>query len=86
MSSSKVSVIVRNISESLVFLKKGMQVVRVVFVSPVPPAELFPEMEVVLGTEGRWPSLSVIEQQKKLLENLNLDRLSNWTPTNAAAV
>ena len=28
--------------------------------------------------------LSVAEQQKKLLEKLNLDGLSNWTPWNAA--
>ena len=49
MSSSKVSVVVRNMSESLIFLKKGMQVARVVSVLPVPPAEISPEMEAVLG-------------------------------------
>ena len=85
MSSSKVSVIVRNMSESLVFLKKGVQVTRVVSTSPVLPAELSPEMEVVLCTEDRQPSLLVIEWQGKLLEKLNLDGLSNWTPWNVMA-
>ena len=40
MSSSKVSVVVRNMSESSIFLKKGVQVERVVSTSPVLPAEL----------------------------------------------
>ena len=44
MSSSKVSVVVRNMSESPVFLKKGVQVTQVVSTSPVLPAELSPEM------------------------------------------
>ena len=61
MSSSKVSVVVRNMSESLIFLKKGVQVVKVVSVSPVPPAEISPEMEVVLGAEDRQQPLSVAE-------------------------
>ena len=53
MSSSKVSIAVRNMSEFPVFLKKGVQVVRVVSTSPVEPAELFPEMEVILGSEDK---------------------------------
>ena len=82
MSSSKVSVVVRNMSESSIFLKKEVQVARVVSTSPVPPMELSPEMEVALGMEDKWEPLSVAEQQKKLLEKLNLDGLSNWTPQN----
>ena len=39
----------------------------------------------VLGMEDKWEPLSVAEQQKKLLEKLNLDGLSNWTPWNAMA-
>ena len=77
MSSSKVSVIV--------FLKKGVQVARVVSELLVPPAELSLEMEAVLGAENRWPPLLVAEHQKKLLEKLNIDGLSNWTPRNAVA-
>ena len=53
MSSSKVSVVVRNMLESLIFLKKGVQVVRVVSASPVPPMEISLEMEAVLGAEDR---------------------------------
>ena len=53
MSSNRVSVIMRNMSEAQVFLKKGMQVARVVLALPVEPAELSPEMEVVLGTEDK---------------------------------
>ena len=37
MSSSKVSVVVRNMSESPVFLKKGVQVMLVVSALLVPP-------------------------------------------------
>ena len=40
MSSSKVSMVVRNMSESPIFLKKGVQVAWVVSASPVPPGEL----------------------------------------------
>ena len=53
MSSSKVSVVVKNMSESAIFLKMGMQVVRVVSVSPVLPTELSLEMKAVLGIEDK---------------------------------
>ena len=72
MSSYKVSVIVRNISQSQVFLKKGVQVARVVSALLVELAELSPEMKVVLGTEDKQLPLSVIEQQRRLLEKLGL--------------
>ena len=85
MSSNKVSMVVRNMSESPVFLKKGVHVARVVSTSQVSPAELSPEMEAVLEAEAEWEPMSVAEQQEKLLEKLNLDGLSNWTPQNAAA-
>ena len=63
-----------------------MQVARVNYVSPVPPVELSLELEAILGTEDKWEPLSVVERQTKLLEKLNLDGLSNWTPQNAAVV
>ena len=85
MSSSKVSVVARNMSESLMFLKKGMQVVRVVSASPVLPGELSPEMETVLEAGDKQEPLFMAEQQKKLPEKLNLDGLSNWTPQNTIA-
>ena len=53
--------------------------------SPVPPTELSTEMEATLGVEAMQKPMSVTTQQEKLLEKLNLDGLSNWTPWNAAA-
>ena len=85
MSSSKVSVVVRNMLESPVFLKKGVQVAWVVSASPVPPVELSPKMEAALGTETVWEPMSVTTRQENLLDKLNLDSLSIWTLWNAAA-
>ena len=84
--SSKVSLVVRNISDSHIFLKKGVPVVWVVSASLVPPAELSPEMEDVLGAESRPGLMSVAVRKGKLLEKLNLDGLAHWSPGNAAAV
>ena len=61
MSSGKVSVVVRNMSESSIFLKKGVQVARVVSALPVPPVELSLEFEAILGMEHKWEPLSVAE-------------------------
>ena len=61
MSSSKVSMVVRNMSKSSIFLKKGVQVARVVSTSPIPPMELSLEMEAVLWMEDKWEPLSVAE-------------------------
>ena len=66
MSSSKVSVVVRNMLESVIFLKKGMQVARVVSALPVPPTEISQEMEVVLGAEDRCQPLSVLSNSRNL--------------------
>ena len=85
MNNSNVSMVVRNMSESVILLKKGVQVVRMVSTLPVPPTEISPEMEVVLGAEDRCQPLSVAEQQQKLLEKLDLDGLRNWTPQNTLA-
>ena len=74
MSSNKVSVVVRNMSDCPIFLKKGIQVAWVVSASLVPPAELSSEMETT------WAPMSVTAQQEKLLKKLNLDSLSKWTP------
>ena len=72
-------------SESPILLKKGVQVVWLVFTSLVPLAELSPEMEATLGAETVWEPMSVTMCQEKLLDKLNLDGLSNWTPQNVAA-
>ena len=84
--SGRVSLVVRNMSDSQIFLKKGMLVAQVVSASLVPPAELSPEMEAVLGMESRPEPLLVATRQEKLLEKLNLDGLAHWSPGNAVAV
>ena len=84
--SRRVSLVVRNVSDSQIFLKKGVPVARVVSTMLVSPAELSPEMEAALGEESRPEPLLVAARQEKLLEKLNLDRLTCWSPENAMAV
>ena len=84
--SERVSLVVRNVSDSHIFLKKGMPVARVVSASLVLPMELSLEMEVILGVESQPEPMSVAARQEKLPEKLNLDRLANWFPENAMAV
>ena len=84
--SGRVSLVVRNVSDSQIFLKKGLPVARVVYVMLVSPMELSPEMESTLGEESRPEPLSVAARQEKLLEKLNLDRLACWSPENVVAV
>ena len=84
--SGRVSLVVRNMSDSHIFLKKGVPVARVVSASLVPPVELSPEMEAMLGMESRLEPLSVAARQEKLLEKLNLDGLAHWPPENVVAV
>ena len=85
MRSSKVFLVVRNMSESPIFLKKGVHVARVVSASLVSPGS-FPNRwkpfweQKLSGNPCLW-----LSGRKKLLEKLNLDGLSNWTPQNAAA-
>ena len=59
MSSNEVSVVVRNMSDSPIYLKKGVQVAHMVSASPVPSAELSPEMEAALGAEMAYEPMSV---------------------------
>ena len=84
MGSGKVSVVICNMSESPIYLKKGMRIARVESRLPVNPAELFPEVQAALGEETLPEPLSVAIQHEKLLGKLNLDGLSSWTPGNAA--
>ena len=58
------SLVVRNVSNSHIFLKKGLPVVQVVSASLVPPAGLSPEMEAALGVESRPKPMSVAERQE----------------------
>ena len=73
-------------SDSHIFLKKGVPVVWVVSASLVQSVELTPKMETTLGVES-WPEpLPVAARQKKLLEKLNLDGLAHWSQENVAVV
>ena len=76
---------VRNVSDSQIFLKKGVQVVQVMSASPVLPMELSLEMEATLGAESQPKPMSMAARQK-LLEKLNRDGLAHWFPENAVAV
>ena len=84
--SGRVSLVVRNVSDSQIFLKKGVPVAWVVSAILVSPSELSPEMEATLGEESRPEPLSVAARQENLLEKLNLDGLVHWSPENAVAV
>ena len=75
---------VRNMSDSHIFLKKGVPVVHVMSASLVAPTELSPEMEAALGMEAKPEPMSVVARQEKLLEKLNLDGLAHWSLRNAA--
>ena len=84
--SGRVSLVVRNMSDSHIFLKKDVPVAQVVSASLVLPAELSSEMEATLGMESRPEPLSMAARQEKLLKKLNLDGLAHWSPENAVAV
>ena len=66
--------------------EEGCAGIHTVSALPVPSAKLSPEMEAALGEEV-WPEpMSVAVHQEKLLEKLNLDGLSTWTPWNTAVM
>ena len=83
--SSKVSIVVRNVSESPVYLKKGIQVTRLVPATPVPPSTPTLVLEGATALEAIAEPLSMAEQQAQLLEKLDLSGLQNWAPRNAEA-
>ena len=83
--SGRVSLVVRNMSDSHIFLKKGVLVAHVMSASLVPPAEYSQEMEAALGVEAKPEPMSVMARQEKLLEKLNLDGLAYWFLRNDVA-
>ena len=58
MGSNKVSMVVRNMSDSPIYLKKGMQIVWVILARLVPLAKLSLEMEATLGAEVQQEPMS----------------------------
>ena len=82
--SKQVSIVVQDMTDSAIFLKKGVHVVHVVSAMLVPPVEV--PAEQVEGTEAPQECMSVQEQQEKLMDKLNFNFLSEWSPHNAAIV
>ena len=83
--SKHVSIVVRNMMDSAIFLKKGVHVAHVVSAMLVPPVEL-PSEEQIEGMKMSQERMSVQEWQEKLMDKLNLDGLSEWSPHNSAIV
>ena len=53
MGSNKVSMVLQNMSDSPMYLKKGLQIACVMSATLVPLARLSPEMEAALGAEAQ---------------------------------
>ena len=83
--SGKVSIVVWNVSESPIYLKKGVQVTHLVPAMPVLPSVSALVSAGVTAFEAVAEPLSLAEWQAKLLEKLDLSGLKNWTPGNAEA-
>ena len=83
--SSKVSIVVWNVSKSPIYLKKGIQVTRLVPAMLVPPSMPALVSEGATALEAVAEPLSVAEWQVKLLKKLDLSGLKNWAPRNAEA-
>ena len=82
--SKQVLIAVPNMMDSAIFLKRGVHVVHIMSAMLVPPEEVPSEEKQDAQAPREW--LAVQEQQEKLLDKLNLDGLSEWSPHNAAIV
>ena len=80
--SRQVSIVVWNMTDNAIFLKKGMHVVHVVSAMLTPPEET--PLEEAESMQAPKKQMTVQERQEKLLEKLDLDGLSEWSPRNAA--
>ena len=78
------SIVVQNVTDQAIFLKKGTRVAHIVSAT-LAPLEETPSTQ---GEDAHEPKerMMVQERQDKLLEKLNLDGLSQWTICNAAIV
>ena len=74
----QISIVVQNMTDQAIFLKKGTRVAHVV------PATLKPSEETPSTQDedahAMKERMMVWERQDKLLEKLNLDGLGQWTP------
>ena len=76
----QISIVVRNMTDQAIFLKKGARVAHIVSATLAPPEETPTQGE---DAHTLKECMMVQERQDKLLEKLNLDGLSQWTPRNA---
>ena len=86
VGNHNISIVVQNMSDGAILLKKDMPVAQMVSAMLVPLANLTSEEEIVAGMEVPQEQMSIEEHQHKLLEKLNLDGLSQWSPRNVATV
>ena len=75
----------QNVSESPIYLKKGVQVTHLVPALPVLPSAPALVSGGATALEAIVESLPMVEWQAKLLEKLDLSGLKNWAPRNAEA-
>ena len=80
--SKQVSIVVWNMTDNAIFLKKGARVVDIVSVMLAPSAEVPSEQDE--DEQALKEHMTVQERQEKLMEKLNLNGLSERTPCNAA--
>ena len=80
--SKQVLIVVQNMTDNAIFLKNGACVAHVVSVMLAPPEEA--PSEEAKSVQAPKEQITVQERQEKLLEKLNLDGLSEWSPHNAA--
>ena len=81
LGCKQISIVVRNMTEQAIFMKKGVQVAHVVSAMLAPPEEVSSKQEE--DAQAPKECMTVQERQDKLLEKLNLDSLSEWTACNA---
>ena len=72
-----------NVFKPPIYLKKGVKVAHLVPAKPVPPSTPALVSGAVTALEAIAEPLSMVDQQVKLLEKLNLSGLRNWVPRNA---
>ena len=80
--NKQVSIVVRNMTDKAIFVKKGAHVAHIESAMLAPPEEAPSEHHE--DVQAPKEHMTVQERQDKLLEKLNLDGLSEWTPRNAA--
>ena len=79
--NKQVSIVVRNMTDKAIFLKKGARIAHIESAMLAPSEEVPSEHHE--DTQALKERMTVQERQDKLLEKLNLDGLSEWTPHNA---